>query len=152
VLPGAISSRRASDGRHAVLGDPQQQIWLIDDPPAEARLGILLPLDDALPQRVAAVMALWRHVNVRRALLDRDLTANRRSRLILGLRALDGRHDGASYRDLARGLFPSARVPVGAAWKTHDLRSRIMRLVADATALRDGGYRKLLLGGPRCKP
>lgn len=125
---------------------------MIDDPPPSARLGIVLPLDDALPQRVAVVMALWRHIKGYRPSLDRAITANRRSRLILCLRALDGRHDGASYRDLARGLFPLARVPAGPAWKTHDLRSRIMRLVADATALRDGGYRKLLLGGPRCIP
>ena len=44
---------------------------------------------------------------------------------------------------LAAGLFGADRVPAGAAWKSHDLRSRTMRLVADATALMRGGYREL---------
>lgn len=84
-------------------------------------------------------------------LLREDMTMQRRRRLLLALRALDGRIEAASYRDLAAGLFGAARVPVGAAWKTHDLRSRTMRLFADAVRLRDGGYRALLRLGPRVK-
>jgi hypothetical protein len=79
------------------------------------------------------------------------MTRQRRHRLLLALRALDGRSAGASYRQLAAGLFGATRVPVGTSWKSHDLRSRTMRLVADAVRLRDGGYRALLRLGPRVK-
>lgn len=95
-------------------------------------------------------MHLW-HVLQGRAQPDVRLTALQRRRLVLALRAHDGHGDGHSYRDIAIGLFGAARVPRGAAWKSHDLRARTMRLVADAIALRDGGYRALLRVGPRVK-
>jgi len=62
--------------------------------------------------------------------------------------ALDGRATGASHRTLAQGLFGADRVPTGPSWKTHDLRSRTLRLLVDAGRLRDGGYRNLLTAGP----
>lgn len=113
-------------------------------------LGALIPLDDHLPQRLAAALRLW-HALHGRSMPAYDAPPQRRRRLVLGLRALDGRAAGASYRQLASGLFGTARVPKGPAWKTHDLRSRTLRLVADATRLRDGDYLTLLQAGPRVK-
>lgn len=100
-----------------------------------------------LPQRLAMILALWRRMRDETARLPPEITPQRRQRLILGLRALDGAADGHSHREIARGLFGASRIPSGPAWKSHHLRSRIVRLLADAWALRDGGYRDLLRSG-----
>jgi hypothetical protein len=105
-------------------------------------LAFFIPADDSLPARLEALSAFWTGLSGRPR-DDDEITPQRRRRLILGLRALDGRAAGASYRTLAAGLFGADRVPAGAAWKSHDLRSRTMRLVADATAIMRGGYRQL---------
>ena len=134
--------REAIDGLHLLIGGVHQLLSL--DGTIDVPLGVLLPLDDWLPARVEAALALWRTLLGGRTVAPRSPTLQRRARLILGLRALDGYEDGASYRELARGLFGASRVPDGPAWKSHDLRFRTMRLVADASALRDGGYLSLL--------
>lgn len=144
------SPRQASDGLHGAVGTAAIPVWIARGAAPDSHLGALIPFDDALPQRLAAVLRLW-HALQGRAQPDVGLTALQRRRLVLALRAHDGHHDGHSYRDIAVGLFGAARVPLGAAWKTHDLRARSMRLVADAIALRDGGYRALLRVGPRVK-
>ena len=134
--------RPAADGLHFVIDDVHQIISL--DGTTASTVGVVLPLDDWLPARLDAAMAMWRSLQGGVASERLPPTRQRRARLILGLRALDGRDDGASYRELARGLYGASRVPDGPAWKTHDMRSRVMRLVADATMLRDGGYLTLL--------
>jgi hypothetical protein len=144
------SPRQASDGLHGTVGEPPIPVWIPRGASPNSHLGALIPFDDALPQRLGAVLRLW-HALQGRVQSDPGLTAQRRRRLVLALRAHDGHGDGHSYRDIAIGLFGAARVPRGAAWKTHDLRARTMRLVADAIALRDGGYRALLRLGPRLK-
>ncbi len=118
------------------------QIDILDAAGPETPLAAIIPLDAGLPERVAALLDAW-HALAGRAPIRDPITPQRRQRLILGLRALDGRAAGASYRALAAGLFGADRVPSGAAWKSHDLRSRTLRIVADATALMRGGYRAL---------
>ncbi len=71
------------------------------------------------------------------------ITAHRRRRLKLVLRALDGHLAGEDYRGVARGLF-GARVPGDAAWRTHSLRSFTVRLVREGRKLMRGGYLALL--------
>jgi hypothetical protein len=61
----------------------------------------------------------------------------------LMMRALDAWLAGHSYREIAEGLFGTERVR-GRAWKDHDLRSHIIRLVKSGIALMRGGYRALL--------
>jgi len=141
------SPRWESDGLHGLVGTQSQPVWLIGDPPPDAPLGILIPLDDLTPRRMAAALRLWLTLHGRPA-RDRHPTPAQRRQLILRLRALDGHADGEALRDLARSLFGAAHVPDGPAWKTHDLRSRTLRLLATARALRDGGYRELLTTGP----
>ena len=51
--------------------------------------------------------------------------------------------DGASYRVIAEELFGRRRIPERA-WKTHELRSRTIRLVQAGLALMRGGYRAVL--------
>jgi hypothetical protein len=145
--PAASSPRRATDGVHGFADEANVGLWLIGERPPDIALGILVPLDALTPQRLAAALRLWRSLSGK-PLPEPAIIKPRRTRLILGLRALDGRAAGASHRDLARVFFGAARVPDGPAWKAHDLRSRTLRLVADAVRLRDGGYRTLLVAAP----
>jgi hypothetical protein len=147
ALPPLNSPRQASDGRHGVVGTPLLPVWLLGEPPPAAPLGVLIPLDDLTPMRMAAALRLWHALHGRPG-RERCITRHQRQQLILRLRALDGHADGTALRDLARGLFGADHVPGGPAWKTHDLRSRTLRLLATARALRDGGYRELLTAGP----
>ncbi|MFC5422891.1 DUF2285 domain-containing protein [Bosea eneae] len=143
--PSPQADHAASDGRHLLLrgaSGPDVQMTVLDGSGPNLPLAALIPFDADLPARVAALLDAW-HALSGRPRGQNPLTAQRRRRLILGLRALDGRAAGASYRALAAGLFGVDRVPSGAAWKSHDLRSRTLRLVADATALMRGGYRAL---------
>jgi hypothetical protein len=96
---------------------------------------------------MAAALRLW-HALHGRPTRERGITRDQQRQLVLRLRALDGHADGATLRDLARGLFGADHVPDGPAWKTHELRSRTLRLLATARAIRDGGYRQLLTAGP----
>ena len=106
---------------------------------------VLLPLDRVFEQRVAAALRLWRGLTGRAPGRDpATLTPMRRDRLTLALRALDGRLENASYREIAEALFGDARVSERA-WKTHDLRDRTIRLVRLGFAMMQGGYRRLLL-------
>lgn len=143
-LPKPSAERLADDGHHFLIRDPPAQLLLPDDQNSDTSLGVVLPLDDSLPDRIAAAMAFWRRMRGLGGTASMSPTPQRRTRLILGLRALDGRAEGASYREIASALFGPENVPAGRAWKTHDLRSRTLRLVSDATALMRGGYRKLL--------
>ncbi|MBN8911304.1 MAG: HAMP domain-containing protein, partial [Rhizobiales bacterium] len=72
-----------------------------------------------------------------------QITARLRRRLLTMIRALDGHLEGASYRELARALYGQEAVE-RFPWKTSSVRGQTIRLVADAVAMMDGGYRKLL--------
>ena len=78
------------------------------------------------------------------------LSLQRRQRLSLAIRALDGWTEGNTYRAIAEGLFGKDRIP-DRAWKTHDLRNRTIRLVQSGFALMRGGYRDLLRQSRRKK-
>ena len=90
---------------------------------------VVLPLDRLFEIRTAAALRLWRSLSGRSSGRNpAELPAARRERLILALRAFDGRLDKASYRDIAEVLFSTDRM-LGRDWKTHDLRDRTIRLV-----------------------
>ena len=157
--------------RPAVLADPDRippalsldpalanngPLWLIQHQGALFRLHMLevpdeetpcvvLPLDQYFDTRVAAAMRLWR--GLRGCSPGRSpacLSLARRERLILALRAIDGRLENASYRDIAQVLFGASRIPERG-WNTHDIRDRTVRLVRLGLSLMNGGYRHLLL-------
>lgn len=138
--------RRASDGWHAVvqLGGTTHRLWLRELPTEASSLVLKLPLDADFDVRSRAAHRLWS------ALAGRvpgpplpALSAQRRQRLTLVIRALDGRTEGNSYRAIAEVLFGKSRIP-DHAWKTHDLRNRTIRLVQSGLALMRGSYRALL--------
>ena len=110
------------------------------EPPA-----VLLPLDQLFEIRAAAAIRLWRGLTGRNPGPNpAALSKARRDRLILALRALDGRLDGASYREIAAALFGAGGVPERD-WKSHELRDRTIRLVRFGLDMMRGGYRRLLL-------
>lgn len=106
----------------------------------------LLPFDEHFATRVAAALRVWRALSGRAPGPDpQALTAQRQGRLVLALRALDGRRSDASYRQLAEGLFGPIRLRGDADWNSHDLRDRTIRLAKLGLQLSRGGYRRLLL-------
>ena len=102
LLDSPDDPRRGADGLHFLIDGLHQLVSL--DGSTAAPVGVVLPLDDWLPARLEAALALWHTLQGGPAVESRPPTRQRRARLILGLRALDGRDDGASYRELARGL------------------------------------------------
>jgi Uncharacterized conserved protein (DUF2285) len=70
---------------------------------------VLLPFDGLFEVRVAAALRLWRALNGRRPGPNpAALSEARRNRLVLALRALDGRLDGATHRAIATAIVPLA--------------------------------------------
>jgi hypothetical protein len=143
--------RQNSDGWHAVLrfDGATHRVWMKELPAAGASQAIELPLDPSFEVRAQAAHSLWRTLSGRSpGTPPSDHTPQRRQRLALVLRALDGRNEGETYRAIAEGLFGKKRIPERA-WKTHDLRNRTIRLVQRGLALMRGGYRELLRPGRR---
>jgi hypothetical protein len=106
---------------------------------------VLLPFDGLFEVRVAAALRLWRALNGRRPGPNpAALSEPRRNRLILALRALDGRLDGATHRAIATAFFGADAVPERD-WISHELRDRTARLVRLGISMMNGGYRRLLL-------
>lgn len=142
---------RAADGWHAVLriGSVEHRIWSKQPLTAGAHYAAELPLDNSFEARAHAATRLWRAMNGRApGPAFHRLSKQRRERLCAALRAVAAYFAGATYRSIAEALFGEKRIP-DRAWKTHDLRSRTIRLVRSGLALVRGGYRKLLRPGRR---
>jgi len=105
---------------------------------------VLLPLDQLFDLRIAAALDVWRWLNGRQPAAIQMMPLSQRKRLVLALRALDGRFAKASYREIARILFGLGDA-ADSAWKGHDLRDRTIRLARRGTNLMCGGYKRLLL-------
>lgn len=113
--------------------------------PGEKTPCVLLPLDRLFEVRAMAAIRLWSGLTGRSPGRNpAELPPARRERLVLALRALDGRLENASYREIAEALFGSSRMP-DRGWKTHDIRDRTVRLARLGFSLMQGGYRRLLL-------
>jgi len=113
--------------------------------PGEHTPCVVLPLDQLFEIRATAAIRLWRGLSGRSPRRNpAELPPARRERLILALRALDGRLEKANYRDIAEAFFGSSRMP-DRGWKTHDIRDRTVRLARLGFSLMQGGYRRLLL-------
>jgi hypothetical protein len=148
-LGGARAEHVAQDGRYVIVryGAGDLRLYLPDAPPGQP-LAIVMPLDDDLPTRAEAALRLCARIKPRSAGHGREplaLTRQRRDRLVLMLRAVDGHLAEASYREIAEVLFGGRRLE-REAWKTSSLRDRTIRLVKGGLALVRAGYRKLLRG------
>ncbi|WOH80304.1 DUF2285 domain-containing protein [Bradyrhizobium sp. BEA-2-5] len=138
--------RHSQDGWHAILplGGAKHRLWLRELPASGSLVAVDLPLDRDFDIRLQAARRFWLALE-QRAIgpPPLSLSIQARHRLILAMRAVDGRLEGNSYRKIAQALFGMHRIP-DRGWKTHDLRSRTIRLVQTGLRLMRGGYRALL--------
>ena len=145
-LSPLLGTERSGE-RHCVVNDADgpHRLWLQGVGTAMP-MAALVPLDETVLLRLAGLLRFKRRLDGHPAgALPRAwrITARLRKRLLDMIRALDGRLEGASYREIALALYGSdavARYP----WKTSSIRGQTIRLVADAGATMNGGYRKLL--------
>jgi hypothetical protein len=108
-------------------------------------VAVLLPLDRVFDIRANAALRLWRGLTGRNPGVELGiLTPDRRNRLILALRALDGRLERAAFPDIAAVLFDTAPISKRD-WISHELRDQTRRLVRLGFSMMRGGYRRLLL-------
>jgi hypothetical protein len=137
---------QAADGAEQMVGDRTNAFRVhMMDGSAMQGLAVVVPLDELFGVRLAAARRLWLGLNGRDPGADPAMPpASQRTRLTHALRALDGRLDEATYRDIAAALFGAKRIPARG-WKTHDLRDRTIRLARLGAELMQGGYRQLLL-------
>jgi hypothetical protein len=133
--------------RHLIVRSRDQEFRLcVYTLRPEQSLSVLIPFDGDFPVRVAAASRLWARMHgCAPDEAPGSLTKQRRDRLILMLRALDGHLAAASYREIAEVLFGASRLD-REPWKTSSLRDRTIRLVKGGLALMRDGYRKLLRG------
>ncbi|MAS14774.1 MAG: hypothetical protein CMH69_15875 [Nitratireductor sp.] len=106
-------------------------------------LAALVPLDADSLDRVEAVSRLVKALHGRAVPQDARLTEQQLRRARHMLQAVDGRTNGASYREIAEALFGVRRV-ADQPWKTSALRDTVKDLVRDGLAMIQGGYRQLL--------
>ncbi|MEW4459985.1 DUF2285 domain-containing protein [Roseibium algicola] len=130
---------------HVILGKGLRIVHLLlqDARFADYPLSILTPLDDGARARHRAMGRLLDFLEGREMGADSRLTPQKRLRFKSMLRAVDGRRNGATYREIAESLFGARRV-ASEPWKTSPLRDTTIRLVRDGLAMVTGGYLDLL--------
>ena len=106
-------------------------------------LAALVPLDPDGLDRLEAVQRLLKSLLGRAVPPDTRLTSQQRRRIRHMLQAVDGRMNGATYREIAGVIYGVSRV-ASDPWKSSALRDATMDLVKDAFAMIAGGYRVLL--------
>ncbi|MFJ5928853.1 DUF2285 domain-containing protein [Sphingomonas sp. NPDC092331] len=149
ALGALLADLAGIDGRHIIVGDAagEHRLWLRDPMPGRS-LAAVIPLDKDFLTRIASLLRFHRRLLGRAAgPLPRGwpLTAYRLARLDLILRALDLRHGGATYRQIAAELGREDATKLSASdWKMSASRSFVVRLVRDGIAMMNGDYRKLL--------
>jgi hypothetical protein len=157
-LPDGLADPRLGlDARRlqpVLTGDDEDQVIELrgvrlrlhrDDKVGGGPVAVLLPLDQLFDIRVNTALSLWRALTGRTPGPDLGvLTLERRSRLILALRALDGRLERATYPEIAAVLFDTAPISKRD-WISHELRDQTGRIVRLGFSMMRGGYRRLLL-------
>lgn len=139
---------RCGDIQHLILPNAAGDIRVTLSSKMEGPLGLHLPLDRDLTIRLAATERLRRHIlGLACGPPPLLLTHLQQQRLLIMLRAWDGRASGASARELAAVLIDARVASYGAAlWSDSRQRRQIGRWLNDARKLIIGGYRGLLRG------
>lgn len=137
--------RPAPEGLYLLLPThaPAIRALILPDVPSGAPLAALIPFDRDGLDRIDAFARLYRVLHRLPVPGDRRLTAQQRRRIKMMLRAVDGRTNGAAYREIAEAIYGAAHVETYP-WKTSPLRDSTMDLVKDGFAMIAGGYRQLL--------
>ncbi len=135
----------APDGLSFIHGEGPDAIpiLLLGEAKPDRPLAAIIPFDANSLDRIEATTRLWRALHKRPVPPDTRLTAQQRRRLKHMLQAVDGRMNGANYRDIANALYGRGRVAADP-WKSSALRDSTMDLVKDGLAMIAGGYLKLL--------
>ncbi|GAA5264641.1 hypothetical protein ACOSOMT5_P1066 [Acidiphilium sp. MT5] len=110
-------------------------------PDQHTPLAAVLPLDGSAGHRAEATLRFWRLLAHGAA--SRSDTERNNEKLMIVLRALDAKLDGASYRMIAEAIFGADRIS-SEPWKTSSRRDAIIRLVRNGMAMMHGKYRSLL--------
>jgi hypothetical protein len=108
--------RQASDGWHVLLRiqGVEHRLWLKEPPAVAMPYAAESVLDNDFEIRAHAARRLWRALNGRPAgPAFQELSPQRRQRLTLALRALDGRIEGNNYRVIAEGRLALHASPTG---------------------------------------
>jgi len=143
-LPGrmTVAPQTAGDLLFRRLDTGDSVVLCVQD--RDRPLGILLPLDAHWSVRLATAERLRaRLLGVRAP--PGSLTLQQRRRIVLALRAFDGRASHAVLRTIAVHLFGAERVR-DEHWKTSPLKAQVARLITHGRHLSQHGYRALLLG------
>ncbi|OBX17690.1 hypothetical protein A9995_14975 [Erythrobacter sp. QSSC1-22B] len=140
----SVRSRLAPDGLYTCHGSGRSSVYavLLGEVDPTHSVSALIPIDALSPDRLAGAERFWRIANGLHA-PDTRLSNQRRSRLVLMIRAADGDAVRASRRQIAEGLFGKRRV-AAELWAESSLRYATIRLVRDGRAIIDHGYRDLL--------
>jgi hypothetical protein len=145
LSPIPLGSSVATDGPEHLVAHRGTVFRVHVDQAGIGPSAVLLPLDQFFEIRATAAIRLWRGLTGRNPGPNpAALPKTRRDRLILALRALDGRLDDATYREIASALFGDAGL-CDRGWKSYDLRDRTIRLVRFGLGMMRSGYRRLLL-------
>jgi hypothetical protein len=147
ALGGQLIEHIDTDGRHLVIRDHGELRLWTPHVPGDQPLSVVIPIDQDAETRIKRALRFWHWIAHPGSRITESfpLTQQQRDRLILMLRALDGRLAKASYREIAEALFGAQRLQYEA-WKTSSLRDRTIRLVRGGFTLMQSGYRKLLRG------
>tara|TARA_B110001454_G_C12718334_1_gene433547 strand:- start:1586 stop:2359 length:774 start_codon:yes stop_codon:yes gene_type:complete len=139
---------QCGDIQHLILPNAAGDIRVTIPSNRDGTLGLQLPFDRDLHIRLAATERLRRHIlGLACGPPPLLLTHLQQRRLLIMLRAWDGRASGASARTLATVLIDTRVANYGAAlWSDSRQRRQIGRWLSDARALIAGGYLKLLRG------
>ncbi|HMR52667.1 DUF2285 domain-containing protein [Amaricoccus sp.] len=152
VLSGAVEPtilpegtiRFAHDGLHHLLGvGGQRRLQVLQSDSDNDSLVAIVPLDQDGFARVDALYRLLAQLHGRTIPADRRLTRQKRLRAKRMLQAHDGRLAGASQREIAGVIFRLSRFSRDE-WQSAPERFAVIRLIRDARALVEGGYRSLL--------
>ena len=138
-----------------MLGDCNgaHHLWICDPEPGRL-LAYVIPRDGAMVQRAAAIRRLdlrLSGVPPGRCPSAMRPTAFQAHRLQLLLDILDallaaGRARPSTHEIADRLIYPCLAIGRGAEWKASSERRRTQRLIDEALALMNGGYRALLQG------
>lgn len=133
----------ASDGLH-LNWRSGEQAWLLAPVDPDAPIAAVAPLNGSLIRRLAAAERLWRRMEGLPSTPLHRLSVRRRLYLTRALRALCGRLEGATYREIAAAVIGADTAWAGPSWKSSDARSLIKRLADTGSRLSAGGYLALL--------
>ncbi|KAB2756171.1 MULTISPECIES: DUF2285 domain-containing protein [Alphaproteobacteria] len=143
---GSAEARASDDGeyfRYDLGGGRYLNLVRLSGADAGGPLSIVIPIDTDGLDRADAVQRLFSRLLRRRVPEDRRLTRQQRRRARHMLQAVDGRMNGATYREIAGVIYGQARI-ADEPWKTSALRDAVMDLVKDAFSMIEGGYLSLL--------